>query len=128
MMADSPAPRDAERDDFADRLARQRWAGVRGSGVPPVNQRAADAGHRHQVRHAHAWLRAINSLGYSVTPDDSFDQYRDLLGSIWLYVDWQYVTRQLTTEQKELWADAVDASGDPDEPGPKVDRWWRDDA
>lgn len=28
------------------------------------------------------------------------EQYRHLLGCIWLYVDWKYVTRQLTTVQK----------------------------
>jgi len=59
---------------------------------------------------------------------------RELLGSIWLYVDWRYVTKQLTTEQKELWADAVDAdvmasqAADGYEPAPVADRWWRDDA
>jgi hypothetical protein len=51
--------------------------------------------------------------------------YQDLLTSIWLYVPWRYVTKQLTTEQKELWADAVEAAGDPDAPIP-ADRWWRE--
>ena len=51
-------------------------------------------------------------------------QYLDLLGQIWIYVHWRYVTRQLTTEQKTLWADAVDASGDPEDRGLTVDRWW----
>lgn len=51
--------------------------------------------------------------------------YRETLGAIWLYINWRYVTKQLTTEQKELWADAVDAFGEP-EPG-KAERWWRDD-
>jgi hypothetical protein len=46
--------------------------------------------------------------------------HRELLGSIWLYVDWRYVTKQLTTEQKNLWADAVDT----DYPEPKAERWW----
>lgn len=48
----------------------------------------------------------------------------DLLGAIWLYVDWRYVTRQLTTEQKTLWADAVDVFGDEADHGAKADRWW----
>lgn len=48
-------------------------------------------------------------------------QYVDLLGSLWLYLDWRYVTRQLTTEQKVLFADAVDASSDA---GPVAERWW----
>jgi len=57
--------------------------------------------------------------------------YEDLLGSIWLYIGWRHVTKQLTTEQKELFAAAVEASelrlngvGEPFD----VDRWWRDDA
>jgi len=49
------------------------------------------------------------------------DALRELLGSIWLYVKWHYVTKQLTTEQKNLWADAIDATG---EPGTKAERWW----
>jgi hypothetical protein len=58
-------------------------------------------------------------------------QYEDLLGNISLYIPWQWVTRQLTTGQKDLFADAVDAwsarlnPGDPDWVGP-ADRWWRD--
>jgi hypothetical protein len=49
----------------------------------------------------------------------------ELLGAIWLYVNWHYVTKQLTTEQKELWANAVDKYGDPEDRGPKAERWWR---
>lgn len=56
------------------------------------------------------------------------DLAMDTLGSIWLYVNWHYVSKQLTTEQKELWADAVDEFGDPEDRGPKAERWWRDDA
>lgn len=61
-------------------------------------------------------------------------EYEDLLGSIWLYIGWRYVTKQLTTEQKNLFADAVEADlrrGDGFEDGEldaAVDRWWRDDA
>lgn len=61
------------------------------------------------------------------------DQMRDLLGSIWLYVGWRSATRSLTTEQRELWADAVDADvrkrqiEDDEEPHPVAERWWRDD-
>ena len=61
------------------------------------------------------------------------DAMRDLLGSIWLYVRWRYVTKQLTTEQKELCADAVDAKArqrqieEGEEPRPVAERWWRDD-
>lgn len=60
--------------------------------------------------------------------------YEDLLGSIWLYIGWRYVTKQLTTEQKNLFADAVEADlrrGDGFEDGEveaAVDRWWVDAA
>lgn len=60
------------------------------------------------------------------------EQMQNLLGSIWLYVGWRYVTRQLTTEQKEMWADAVDAwdawlaHEEGEEPHPVAERWWRD--
>lgn len=49
----------------------------------------------------------------------------DTLGAIWLYVKWRYVTGKLTTEQRELWAAAVDAFGEPQDG--KAERWWRDD-
>lgn len=49
--------------------------------------------------------------------------YRELLGDIWLYINWRYVTKQLTTEQKELWADVVDRFGE--EADAKADRWWQ---
>ena len=62
----------------------------------------------------------------------SSQDYEDLLGAISLYIPWRFVTRQLTTPQKELLADAVDAwsarlnAGDPAWVHP-ADRWWRDD-
>lgn len=58
------------------------------------------------------------------------EAYQDLLGSIWLYIKWQYVTKQLTTEEKNLFADAVDAASarmndwDPDDRHPVAERWW----
>jgi hypothetical protein len=57
-------------------------------------------------------------------------EYEDLLGSIWLYIGWRYVTKQLTTPQREMFADAVEAwsrrmnNDDPDELS-GVERWWR---
>lgn len=60
---------------------------------------------------------------------------RDLLGAIWLYISWRYVTKQLTTEQKEMWADAVEewqrrinGGVDPADDEVSVDRWWRPDS
>lgn len=55
------------------------------------------------------------------------ERRNEILGELWLYVNWRYITGQLTTEQKELWADAIDALGDPEDQGPKAERWWRDD-
>jgi hypothetical protein len=52
-----------------------------------------------------------------------------LLAMIWLYVDWRSVTRRLTAEQRELWADALEAHSRkvalPGETPAKADRWWR---
>lgn len=53
----------------------------------------------------------------------------DLLGVLNLYINWRYVTSNLTTEERELWSDAVDRWGrslsdGSYEPEP-VDRWWR---
>lgn len=55
----------------------------------------------------------------------------DLLGDLWLYVNWRWITTQLTTPQKERFADAVEASSARLNAGTDetthVDRWWRDD-
>lgn len=74
------------------------------------------------------------------TPDDMFDacssggevserrMFEDLLGGIFLHVGWYRVTKQLTTPEKELFADSVDAWSERLHPGDgaRVDRWWRD--
>ncbi|MER5322308.1 hypothetical protein [Streptosporangium roseum] len=57
-------------------------------------------------------------------------QFEDLLASIWLYIGWRSVTKRLTTKQKDLFADAVEASShrrddDPPDKPVTVDRWWR---
>jgi hypothetical protein len=63
---------------------------------------------------------------------DERRKYEDLLGSVWLYIGWRDVTRQLTTEQKNLFADAVAAElargggFDASEAEAAVDRWWID--
>lgn len=64
-----------------------------------------------------------------VPPKPTEEQF--ILASIYLYVSWRYVTKQLTTEQKNMWADAVDAvhrwytylDGEEYEP---IERWWED--
>ena len=55
------------------------------------------------------------------------DETQDLLAAIYLYVHWSDVSRRLTTEQKEAWADAVEASSARDGGSMTVPRWWRDD-
>lgn len=56
--------------------------------------------------------------------------FEDLLDSIYLHVSWPQATRPLTTEQKDLWADSIDAHSrrlNEAEPGINlrpVDRWW----
>lgn len=55
--------------------------------------------------------------------------FEDLLSSIWLYIPWKFVTGQLTTVQKNLFADAIDkhhARTYPYENIEPVERWWED--
>ena len=53
----------------------------------------------------------------------------ELLAALYLYIDWRYVTKQLTTPQRELFADILDAHRpSPDEvygPSEPIERWWR---
>ena len=74
--------------------------------------------------------RARCLLDAYLTPDTRERRdYDDLLGAVWLYIKWHYVTRQLTTAQKELFADAVDRSSERMHDGigepSKAERWWR---
>lgn len=58
--------------------------------------------------------------GFSAT------QMQEILSELYLYVDWRWLTRQLATEKKNLWADIIDKHSEevfPEDPG-KVDRWW----
>jgi hypothetical protein len=65
-------------------------------------------------------------------------QHEDLLASIVLYINWRFLTKQLTTEQKDLFADALERDAirthgpEGDEPDPEMarppsyaPRWWR---
>lgn len=77
------------------------------------------------IKHQAGVVRQDQSLDFCRRQREA---YQDLLGCVWLYIKWQYVTKQLTTEQKELFADAVDAwslrLNDGGE-STKVERWWR---
>lgn len=50
------------------------------------------------------------------------DRLRDLIGSLWLYIG-RYHETQLTTAEKELLADVVEATSD--DPNFEYERWWR---
>lgn len=68
----------------------------------------------------------------STPPPPPQEQFENLLGTISLHVNWRSITRYMTTEQRELFADAVDAwsrrlnADDPDELD-RQPRWWRGD-
>lgn len=56
---------------------------------------------------------------------------QELLASMSLYFNWRYVTKQLTTEQKNMLADACDAVWTYWEfrdglEYSRADRWWED--
>jgi hypothetical protein len=70
-------------------------------------------------------VESVDDRWVYVAPADH-QELREILGNLWLYVDWRYCTKQLTTEQKELWAVAVDEwrrDLNPGEDHP-ADRWW----
>jgi hypothetical protein len=55
--------------------------------------------------------------------------YQDILHSVWLHANWYAQTKPLTTDEKEAFADAVEAASarlDPNDPV-EVERWWRPD-
>lgn len=104
-------------------------------GEVPVTREAAARARDLACQRAEAGGR---EAGYEVAAlstdaDEDRRQFEDLLGSLWLYVPWRFVTMMLATPQKELFADAVDAHGarlnadDPDLNAHPVDRWWRED-
>jgi hypothetical protein len=97
------------------------FIGTDGEWCPHVEMRhatAQDAIEAHKVPLLEA---RIETLDREAAADA--EAYQDLLGAIWLHVGWRSVTRQLTTEQRELWAAAVETFSDPDVKV-TVDRWW----
>src|SRR5262245_26055170 len=106
-----------ERDDrerterhMAERRAAERAGGL-GDATPRLREQAF--AELREVRAELAQARQRNEV------------LEKLLGAIWLYVNWRYVTTQLTTPQKELWVDAVNVTADPDDDGWEgPDRWW----
>ncbi|MFI6496876.1 hypothetical protein [Nonomuraea typhae] len=104
--------------------------------MPDIPEEAVKAA-REEVRRRYgaAYLEIAECAAKAAAPALTAQvrhEYEDLLGSVWLYIGWRYVTKQLTTEEKEMFADAVEASerrlNKGFDPPLVVDRWWRDDA
>lgn len=66
------------------------------------------------------------SPGPFFTPADAalVGQLEDLICTLWLYTG-HYAWKQLTTEQRELFADVLDRRPQDDGDFEPVDRWWR---
>lgn len=105
--------------------------------IPPEALRAAAAAIERELMSGRDYSMALDSdealarVALNAGAPLLREPYEDLLGDISLYVPWRFVTLQLTTEQKEMWADAVEAwsaqlNAGTDETT-TVDRWWRDD-
>ena len=74
-------------------------------------------------------LRDLNpyrpGLGWELTIHEAIDDIcllEDVLADIWLYVDWRYVTKQMSTENRERWLKIVMERSDLRE---KSWAWWR---
>lgn len=103
-----------ERDElFKERNKIARQAADLRDDLAAVKRDLAASKEKNSDLETEAWKR-----------EAEIDARNELLGAIWLYVKWHYVTKQLTTEQKTIWADAVDSFGDPEDRGPKAERWW----
>jgi len=73
-------------------------------------------------------ISALVSRSVLVEVVEHVDLLESILGNTWLYINWHFITKHLTTEQREAFADAVDAWSEamnPEEPNPVADRWWR---
>jgi hypothetical protein len=65
----------------------------------------------------------------AATAEEDVSALEDILGDVWLYIDWRYVTKQLTTPEKERFLAAVESWHnrlDPNEPFDAAPwAWWR---
>lgn len=108
--------------DFAYSMRSQIIADVLEAGAPAILTAAAER------------LKAATADEYTAICTEAMIEavgpYEDLLASVWLYIGWRYVTRQITTEQKELFADSVDRSHERSHDGigepSMAERWWRE--
>lgn len=73
--------------------------------------------------------RAAESVVGAPTPAAVASDLDGACHSVWLHGKWRWLTSQMTTPEKEAFADAVDRAGDVLADGEDrlpVDRWWRE--
>lgn len=87
-----------------------------------------EAGLTGLLRHLDGNRAISEGVGLMIvqTQSEKLVALRDLVCSLWLYTS-QYTWAQLTTSQKELFADVVDAMQAREYEGSfePIDRWWR---
>lgn len=123
-------------DDIVDQRARE----IAQPRIQAAEARAEAAERRAAGAAAHCEERITDlqaEMQRQLTANERFrdreiSEFQGLLGSVSLYIKWKYVTKQLTTPQKERFADAVDAwSADLNDgtaaPPALAPRWWRAD-
>jgi hypothetical protein len=77
-----------------------------------------------QVFGGRSWSLAITQQG---EPQASETAALDgAAHSVWLHSHWRFLTTQMTTEEKDAFADAADRYAVVSPEGSPVDRWWRD--
>lgn len=115
----------AERDEYR-RKAESTMDTVQRARRLAVHWSGADGAYADTWHQASADLNA--ALGGTESEPGGLEAaaFEDLLGCISLYVDWRFVTKQLTTGQRNRWADAHDAwaARMGHEQPAKADRWW----
>lgn len=77
----------------------------------------------HRTTGGRAWCFSCSEWCYLTLPCKGCELplLRDVLASVWLYIDWRHVTQQLTTRQRDAFANVIDEHSG----SPSADRWWR---
>jgi len=79
-----------------------------------------------QIIGGRSWSLALTRQGPPTSDASDLD---GACHSVWLHGKWRWLTSQMTTEEREAFADAVDRYGDLLADGEErlpVERWWRD--
>jgi hypothetical protein len=83
-------------------------------------QERAVRGERDQLARELEELRPLHRMA-----SDQAQEFQDLLREITPHMNWRFVTAQLTPEQREVWAEVIEAGADEHAPV-EADRWWLD--